>query len=369
MVFKSVDEGEALGGVAGLEPARRVSASTSGSSDDALVALLVRAPRIPFVTLIEHLERVYGQGGRVGSQTYRRDHSIRFCHDPSLVFHTSDVAKMRLTPSGIEITSTFLGAIGTVSPLSGFFTEEVLRAASHDSTALLSFYDLFHHRLLSLCYRALQRSRPAASMERAGTDQSTTFALAAAGIAQPRVGALLSSLALLGRARCFARRPQSMAALESVLSLHFPSLAIRVVDFLPRRVPLGGAQRMQLGVANCQLGVSAHVGRSVLGRYEMLRLEIGSADATTLDALLPGGKDYALLRQAVAHVTGGMLHAVADVAIRKGAEPRAVLGGRQGALQLGRSTLLLRSESATELRVRIPLGLEREEARPEFVAL
>jgi type VI secretion system protein ImpH len=159
-----------------------------------------RARRIPFVTLVEHLERLVVGSVPVGARGPVADEIVRFSHDPSLVFHSSDIASMRVEGTRVALTTTFLGATGAVSPLASFFTEDVLHADSQDQNILAAFYDVFHHRLLSLLYRALQRTRPSwGSGVGGGALQGRV--LAAVGLTTPRKDTPLASLAMLGRAR------------------------------------------------------------------------------------------------------------------------------------------------------------------------
>jgi type VI secretion system protein ImpH len=335
----------------------------------ALAALAARAPRIPFVTLIEHLERLLTGAPPVGTSPLARDEVIRFRHDPSLVFHASDIAKMRVVGKSVDVTSTFLGATGAVSPLASFFTEDVLRSEAQDSATLGAFYDLFHHRLLALCYRALRRSRLAWSIHESGADVLTGRALASAGLWPKREDAALSSVAMLGRARVLARRPRSRQALEAALALAFPSLRVRIVDFFPRRVRLADEQRLRVGRQNHRLGAETRVGRHMTGQSDVVRLEMGPVDRTTFDLLLPGGRENRRLRRVVDDITGGMLDVEVEIEILKGEEPRAALGRRPGATtgaRLGRSSLVLLSRSPRSLRVRISLGADAAEARPIF---
>ena len=334
-----------------------------------LAALAARASGIPFVTLIEHLERLLAGTPPVGTSGLARDQAIHFRHDPSLIFHASDIARMRVVGAKVEITSTFLGATGAVSPLASFFTEDVLRAEAQDGATLGAFYDLFHDRLLALCYRALRRSRLAWSMHKSGNDVVTGRALASVGLWPQQDDAALSPLALLGRARILARRPRSRQALEAALALAFPLLGVRVVDFFPRRVRLVDEQRLRVGKANHRLGVETRIGREMMGQSDLVRLEIGPVDRTTFDLFLPGGAANLRLRKVVDHITGGMLDVEAEIEIQKGEEPRASLGRRPGTTngaRLGRSSLLLESQSTRSLRARISLGADAVDARPVF---
>ena len=334
-----------------------------------LAALVARAPGIPFVGLIEHLERLLANPVPVGTSGLVQNETIRFRHDPSLVFHSSDVAKMRIAFGIVDVTSTFLGATGSVSPLASFFTEDLVRSDGHDGATLGAFYDLFHHRLLALCYRALRRGRLAWSTNATGTDALTGRALASAGLWPKRADAALSSVAMLGRSRILARRPRSRQALEAALALAFPGLQIRMVDFFPRRVRLVDELRLRVGKKNHRLGGETRLGRHMYGQSDMVRLEIGPVDRATFDLLLPGAPENARLRKVVEDVTGGLLDVEAEIEILKGQEPRAALGHRPGVkigARLGRSSLVLQSRSPRALRVRISLGADAETSRPVF---
>lgn len=334
----------------------------------ALTALASEARKIPFVTLVEHLERLFRSD--VGRSTLARSEPIRFRHDPSLTFHPGDVAAMRIVDrhgeAGVELTSTFLGATGSVSPLASFFTEEVLRADAQE-TSLGAFYDLFHHRLLALCYRALRRSRLAASIRKAGDDDLSRRALAVVGLTPKRREGALSTLALLGRSRVLTRRARTRDALEAALALAFPSLRIRIVDFFPRRVRLTEDQRLRVGIRNHRLGAQARLGRHMLGQSDLLRLCIGPVDRATFELLLPGARENVRLCALVDDMTGGMLDAEVEIEIRAGHEPRAALGQRLGVgARLGRSSLLRVSNSPRPLHVRMPLNRDSEKVRATF---
>ncbi len=332
---------------------------------DALAALSLRARRIPFVTLVEHLERVLG-GAPVGTALAVSDEIIRFRHDANLIFHTSDVAAMTvLDARRVEVTSTFLGAIGSVSPLASFFTEELLRTDATDSASLGAFYDLFHHRLLALCYRALQRNRPAWSIRRSADDDFTRRALAITGLAERRPDAPLASTKLLGRARVVGQRPRSRAALEAALQLAFPALRVQIVDFFPQRVRLQLEQRLRLGKKNHRLGAETRLGRNMVAQSDVVRLCIGPVERSTYDHLLPGGHEHMRLRRLVDRMTGGMVDIELDIELAHGHEPHATLGergGRAGA-RLGHGALVRTAGTAKTVHARLVLG---EDAGPLF---
>ena len=333
-----------------------------------LEKLAARARAIPFVTLVEHLERWLGTQP-VGATGLLRDELVRFRHDPELVFHSSDVASMRLGPGGrVELTSTFLGATGSVSPLATFFTEDILRERTQDANTLGAFYDLFHHRLIALCYRALRRSALPWSIRTSGDDVFTGRALAITGLPPHRHEEALSPVARLGHSRVLARRPRGRAALEAALALAFPGLPVNVVDIFPRSVRLSTDQHLRLGRRNNRLGHETRIGRHMHGQGGLVRLVVGPVDRPTFDSLLPGAKQHTRLREVVDEVTGGLLEVEPEIELHFGEEPRTVLGGRgKRPPRLGHGSLVRGSKPNRPLRVRIALSESEEPSRPTYL--
>jgi len=272
---------------------------------------------------------------------------------------------MRIVHGGIaEITSTFLGAIGSVSPLANFFTEDVLRAESLENDATASFYDLLHHRLIALCYRALRRNTPTATIRMNGQDPFTRRALALSGLLPKRPQAPLSSVAMLGRSRILARRSRGRVALQAALDLGFVGWGIVALDFVPKRVHLSSDERTRLGKRHHCLGREVRLGRHVDGQPGLIHMSVGPLNREKLDLLMPGGKEHARLRSLVDEATGGLMDVQLEVTIACGEEPRTVLAR---GTQLGVMSLVRRLNPQEPVRVRIPLTEGIEDQTPRFL--
>src|SRR5581483_5852239 len=134
----------------------------------AVARLLAEPRRVGFYRAVALVERATPGAARVGELGPVQAEAIRFRHDPSLVFSTSDVRSVQRRKRDItgavegareesyEFTTTFLGLTGTVSPLPTFLAEEVA-LEDQDRPVQREFLDLFHHRVLSLLYRAHTR--------------------------------------------------------------------------------------------------------------------------------------------------------------------------------------------------------------------
>jgi type VI secretion system protein ImpH len=259
---------------------------------------LQTARRRGFGPLMLLLERLSPDAPEVGGEAMPAEEPIRLRHDPALAFPTGDVSSVRRVtlPSDpndlrpprevVEITTTFLGLTGTVSPLPGYIAEEVAQEVAHagdEPPRQREFLDLFHHRILSLFHRAMIVHDPAATCR---SDQSDAwsrrllalegFDAAGGGVPDEETWRLLRCAPLL------AERAMTGAGLEAAIadSLRFELGCARVAveQFVGTWVPLAAEDRTRLGAAACELGRSAVLGSHVFDRAGKFRVVIGPLD-------------------------------------------------------------------------------------------
>ncbi|HSC89897.1 MAG TPA: type VI secretion system baseplate subunit TssG, partial [Polyangiaceae bacterium] len=179
------------------------------------------------------LHRLRQGGVPVGGLGPVRDEPIRFRHATSLTFHASDVEAIESTDQKVILTSTFLGLYGTASPLAVHFSEDVISAEQSDEHSLREFYDLFHHRLLSLFYGAWKKYRLHSGFRLAGDDPTTKRLLCFVGVdghgAHAESG--LSRLELLELAPLLSMRARPPRVLQLALQRVFPGVIARIEPF------------------------------------------------------------------------------------------------------------------------------------------
>ncbi len=354
--------------------------------DDELRDLERRAAAIPFFALVNRLARLLPGTALVGGVGAPSAEPIRFRHDVRLVFHRSDVSELQIVRTGarlaVEMTTAFLGIVGSVSPLANYFSEDILRAESSDDHTLRDFYDVFHHRLIGFVYLAQRRAAPWCQIRTDGADRTSARCLALVGqlprfreepppepsieghddsplpsrrteIGQAR--APLSIRQELALCRTFVRHSGGRDGLEAALALAFPDVPMTVVDFLARDIRLDDSERTQVGVDNATLGGGARLGRHLPAQTGLLRVLVGPVDRATYEAFLPGGPSYPKLAQIVGSLTGGMLDCDAEIEIRCGDEPRARLGSAHGT-RLGVTALVGRPRVDRAVRVRVSVS-------------
>ncbi|HEY6462984.1 MAG TPA: type VI secretion system baseplate subunit TssG, partial [Polyangiaceae bacterium] len=121
--------------------------------------------RVPFHELVRLLE--YALGADVGGDGPGAAR-IAFGHSPDLTFPLADVASVEANDDTARVVTTFLGLLGTASPLTPEWTEEVLH--EDEEGALRDFYDAFHDRALALLYRAWKAHALEGGFDLEGTD-------------------------------------------------------------------------------------------------------------------------------------------------------------------------------------------------------
>ena len=281
--------------------------STTGNLNEASLSdLLARGRQFDFyqavrVLLAQHPEAVSpGRPGQISKEV------VRFRANASLGFPASDVEKVErdtaiaaaLPP--YTMTVNFLGLIGPASPLPAYYTEEVIRA-DPDNAMARHFLDMFHHRLTSFVYRSWEKYRYILQYRPGARDpfSNRMFALIGLGHQQLRNDSRLEWARLLPYLGLIGMKVRSASLLSGVVSHYFGSVPVRVQEYVRHKTTIDPMQRNRLGVVNCALGVSSMLGETVYDVNTKFRLRIGALDFPAYREFLPGGKDYAALRELV----------------------------------------------------------------------
>jgi type VI secretion system protein ImpH len=249
----------------------------------ALVGLLLGSPRrVGFYRAIELLERAT-KGPRVGDYGPVNEEAIRFRHDPRSPSRPATspasrpVRAARARPATgrepvYEITTTFLGLTGTVSPLP-YVHGRGGAPRGRDRPAQREFLDVFHHRIMSLFYRAHARYSFVRRLPPRRATRGRAASLSLAGIdtfddAPPPVN--LSLACCSGSRPLLATRARTAQGLVAAVSDVMEEVLIgRRCRRRAVRRALGdhrGAAAAAARVANTTLGVDATIGRRVFDR-------------------------------------------------------------------------------------------------------
>ena len=240
----------------------------------------------------------------------------------------------------------FLGLFGPQGPLPLHLTEYTRdRERHHADASLARFADIFHHRLLTLFYRAWAEAQPAVHADRPDDDQFAKWLGALIGIAPPalRDRDAVPDAAKRFHAGTLSRGVKNGEGLESLLRAYL-RVPVRVESFVGHWMQLRPQDRTRLGLGHAaepsaQLGRSAVAGSKVWDRQYKFRIHVGPLDRQQFEAFLPGGDALAAVRDTVRQFAGLSRRWDLQVSLKAGDVPRARLRG-DAPTRLGLSTWL-----------------------------
>src|SRR5947208_7230053 len=191
-----------------------------------LDALLQRPYEFDFFRAVRMLESQRPDLPRVGFSFSPSEDPVRFWQKPSLRFAPATLDSVQPAgPASVpRMAVNFFGLFGPNAPLPPHITEYVLeRELHHHDPTITAFFNLFHHRLISLFYRAWAASQKAVDMDRPTERRFATYIGSLFGIGmealQDRDGVPNpDKLFFPGRQACQTRNAEG---LEAILREYF----------------------------------------------------------------------------------------------------------------------------------------------------
>ena len=290
--------------------------------------------KFDFFQAVRLLENAHPGLPRVGTSLRLRDDPIRFAQSPSLSFAPAALAGFAPSDGDAPptLTQRFFGLFGANGPLPLHMTEYARERARRmpSDRALVRFLDMFHHRLLSLLYRAWAEAQPAVSLDRPDNDPFSRWVGSLAGYGQPTLlkrdavpdGARLAAVGILGRS------VHGAEGLERILNDFF-RVPVRVHQWQPHwmRLPEDAHSRIGLRNAPVALGQNALIGAKVWDCQTRFRIEIGPLTLAQYERFLPGGDSMRRLRDWVLNYVGHELSCEMQLVLRRDEVPAVKLGG------------------------------------------
>lgn len=292
-----------------------------------------KAARMDFFQVLRLIENAYPQHPRIGSSLRARDDAVRLGQDPSLAFHETAVAGyLRAGPdTRARLAVNFFGLLGANGPLPTHITEYVRDRLRHggDST-LMAFLDVFHHRMLSLFYRARASAEPVISLDRTDGDRFSGFVGSMFGIGAPglRERDEIGDFAKLHFAGLLANRVRPASGLASILRAYF-RLPLRIEQFAGHWMTLPDETLSRIGMAgeSNRLGGSLVLGRKVWDCQNKFRIVIGPLGHDDYRRFLPGGDSLKRLLAWIRTYCGLALDWEVQLILKQAEVPPLRLGG------------------------------------------
>jgi type VI secretion system protein ImpH len=316
-----------------------------------LSALQAEPERYGFYAALRLLECLHADEPRLGTAARPGEESVRLGQEPSLAFAPSTIARFELG-NGAQpayLSAYLLGLFGPNGPLPLHLTEYAhSRELNFDDPTFRRFADIFHHRLLSLFYRAWAAGQPVVSLDRGGSRRFDTYVGALLGIGAPELRsrdavADDAKLALAGRLSLATRPAEGLlGTLRSFFGLPF-----RIREFVGEWLRLPARDHCLLGgpEENATLGRGVVLGAAVWSCQHSFRVVCGPLAFADFVRLLPGSPSLARLRDLVRNYVGDELKWTVNLVLKREEVPALTLGA---AGRLGWTTWLGRRNAASD---------------------
>ncbi len=280
----------------------------------ALMQALEEAPhRFDFFQAMRLIEAANPHMERIGTARKPSDEPVRLGQEPSLAFAPSMLAAFRAgeDDSPDYLAGFFFGMFGPNGPLPLHLTEYARdrERLNHDST-FRGFADMFHHRMMSLFYRAWAEAQPTVQMDRPEDDRfakyvGATFGMGLESLSERDALEDHAKLFMAGRLALQSRPAEGLQAMLEELFM----VPMHVEQYVGEWMPLPLESRLKLGSSpeTGRLGETAVIGDRVWGSQHKFRIVCGPVNVEDFRRFLPGQNSLARLCATVRNYVGDEL--------------------------------------------------------------
>ena len=253
--------------------------------------------------------------------------------NPDTAFPAGEIQSLELrSDAPARMAVNFMGLTGPEGVLPYSYSLLISERMRARDTTLRDFLDLFHHRIISLFYRAWEKYRFGVAHERNQRDIVTQHLKDLVGLGESRLQERLAIRddVLLFYAGLLAPQQRSAAALQQLVEDYF-GVRVEVEQFVGGWYPLSPETQCAVGEdddASEQLGWGAVAGDAVWDPQARVRLRLGPLTRRQYDDFLPNGSAFEPLQTLTRFFSGDQLDF--EVQLQLGAGRGACLRPRRG---------------------------------------
>jgi type VI secretion system protein ImpH len=234
------------------------------------------------------------------------------------------------------------GLLGPNGALPIHLTEYIRdRLRNDDDPTLARFLDLFHHRMLSLFYRAWANSQPTVQADRPQDDRFRLYvgSLFGLGLSSLQDRDRVPDSAKLYYAGALGCQNRHAGGLRALLAEFF-GMPVALEEFVGQWIVLPERDRLYLGASSATglLGVNSTVGERIYDCQQKFRVRFGPMGYEDYLRMLPGSDSLKRLVDLVRSYIGFELDWDVNLVLKKNEIPALKLDQPR---QLGRTAWLL----------------------------
>lgn len=317
-------------------------AASDRSSRDRLSAALADLAENPrgfdFFAALRLVECFHAEAPRVGRARRPVEEPVRLAQSVSLGFAPSTVTAFTTEGKSDRprLEVAFFGLFGPNGPLPLHLTElAYVRQHNHHDPTLRRFADVFHHRLLSLFYRAWSSAQPVVHHDRPDSDRFRLYLGSLTGLAGDEFADrdAMPDAAKLFFAGLLTPAPRNAEGLASMIATFF-EVDAHVETFVGRWLDVPSEAHFRIGESprTGRLGETITLGRRVWDCQHKFRIVMGPMRFADFRRFLPRGASFARLAAMVRRYTTHELEWDLQLVLARADKPALSL---DGTVQLG----------------------------------
>ena len=296
-----------------------------------LLARLFAEPwSFEFFQAVHVLEGLRRERTPIGGFGDPRQETVRLTTATNVAFPASEIQAIDQRDAQLRMTVNFLGLTGPQGALPLAYSLHVAERARAGDHALKEFLGIFDHRLLSLFYRAWEKTHVDVAYGESERDWLTRHLLDLVGIGtdglRDRLAVRDESLLFYSGLMSLPTRPA--AGLEQLVSDYF-GVPVVVEQFVGAWYPLEATTQSALGdesSPSALLGLGAVAGDEIWDQQSRVRLRIGPLARAQYDAFLPGGRAHEPLRALTRFYANDQIDFEIQLVLARDEVPRFELG-------------------------------------------
>ncbi|EOI5776225.1 type VI secretion system baseplate subunit TssG [Cronobacter malonaticus] len=301
-----------------------------------------------FISTLRAIAARFPHQPPVGQAALPAEEAFRIGQRAHMAFAPREMASMDWRNGKVHLQIFGTGVWGAQGAMPLHFTELVYSRMENHDYALADFVDLFHHRALSLFYRAWFISQDTATLDRKEDEKFAFYVGSLAGLdLQEIADSSLPSHARLTSTTHLVREARNPDGLLGAIQDYF-QVPVNIKEFVGQWIVLERCDQTQLGSSDAAmlLGRGAILGETVLDRQHKFQLIIGPLSLAQYLRFSPWGQDLPVLKEWVRNFIGFEYAWEVQLLLKAQEVPHASLDGTH---QLGYASWLPREESIKPL--------------------
>ncbi|KAB8313463.1 type VI secretion system baseplate subunit TssG [Erwinia endophytica] len=262
----------------------------------------------------------------------------------TMAFSPREIARIGIEDGRARLQLFGLGVWGPQGAMPLNLSELIYSRSELNDHTMVDFLDIFHHRALSLFYRAWFVAQDTASLDRADDERFSFYIASLVGMDPQELDSkILPTHARLASSAHLIREARNPEGLLGALQYYF-EVPARMEEFASQWIFLSPKDQSILGAADCAmlLGDGAILGDTVKDRQHKFKLILGPLTLQQYIRFSPWGQDLPVLREWVRNFIGFEYAWDTQLVLAASEVPHATLSGEH---QLGYATWLERAET------------------------